>query len=1177
MSQCLHCGQSCAEHAVFCEECQIHAGKIFQLENPDQPAFSAAFSPTTPYRFGTQKDANGEPLGAVTVPFEPSDDLYEEDISQVTTLVLGDGLSSSDQALNRLSAAARRIAEEEASEPHFKRSLSARLKPLRDISADIQRASTPHPLIKPSSPFDTQPEANGVGRSSVQQATPVVNNHASSLWPWFNAVEEDEKTRDSDLWANSTDPFVSRVRPTINEGAYIEEADIRRVQIEEHATMPDLAVQSKHSRLSRWRLAFVSMVILALVALAIDGLLLSFAFKHANHGSPAQAGPPTLVLSTNIANSGDIVTVQLTHFAPSTTVALTHDVQETLFTTDDVPSLTINASGGASTTFSVASTWGPGFHLIVAEDVATRDTASAMLQIYGEGPSRPPHLLLDNASIDLGDAVQGASTIQPLVLHNAGGGSISWSVSSNQPWLLVAPAQGLFSTGQSISIAAQRNHLPPGGYKGTITIFSSVGAPETVPVSMKVSPLPPNAGPVISLAPPLLSFTTTDGSSTPEMQTVTLSNPGQQSLHWSLTSGTTTATTMQSVFLQLPEHQRKGLKASSFRSISPWLSADLTSGELASGRSVLIHFIANSQNVLPGAYMEPLTFSSLQPTEAYDNPQVMNVALTVQPRCGLLAGTGILDFTAVAGQSNPSSHALSLSATSSCGSEVLNWQAASSANWITVSPANGQLKGTDTSITSIGVNIANLNAGRYKGVVTFQAGKSTQTVTVQLNLQPHPAPSEPIMGASPLSLNFSTIQGQATPAGQVVTITNNGGSPLKWHTNILLQGTSWLNVTPTGGIVLPGQTGQVNVNVATEGLTPGTYTGQVTLSATDTRGSPASGSPQAITISLIVEPPCTLAQPSASSLLFNATAGGANPLMQVITLMSSGSCVWPVHWNANVSSAAPWLTLTSPNGALNTLAQQASIGVGVNISGLQPGSYSTQVRISAVDSAGMQAQSSPQSFSVTLTILQPCTLQPLPAQIVLNASAGQATPASQAFTLSETGSCSGGVVWTASGDADSSAWLGLSTIGGTDNGSGSTITVSASALSLAPGNYTGQITVSANNNGLVLQGSPQTVQVTLHVAGYTVSGTVAACANPAPDCSISQGLPGATVSLIDGNDVTVAVVTADASGNFTFTNIAPGSYKISASGSSGPISYVGTANVSVNGNTAGVSVSTFSS
>src|SRR5581483_10370464 len=330
------------------------------------------------------------------------------------------------------------------------------------------------------------------------------------------------------------------------------------------------------------------------------------------------------------------------------------------------------------------------------------------------------------------------------------------------------------------------------------------------------------------------------------------------------------------------------------------------------------------------------------------------------------------------------------------------------------------------------------------------------------------------------------------------------------------------------------------------------------------RGSPASGSPQTISINLVVQPPCTLASPSQSTLLFSATAGGANPLAQTVTFTGAGSCAWPLHWSTNVSSSAPWLTLAPSSGTLVTASQQDSINVGVNTASLAPGTYSTQVMIDAIDTAGMTAHNSPQTFTVTLTVLQPCTLQPLPAQINLSALQGQATPASQTFTLGETGSCGGGVAWSATGDAGSSSWLNLSPASGNDTG-GSIVTVSAYAGGLAPGSYTGTITVSASNNGVVLAGSPQTIAVTFVVSDFTVSGSAVACGGPAPDCTSSSALAGASVSLISGG-TTVATVTADSSGNFSFANVPLGTYTITAQGAVGTTNYSGSVTITVSGN-----------
>src|SRR5260221_662196 len=395
---------------------------------------------------------------------------------------------------------------------------------------------------------------------------------------------------------------------------------------------------------------------------------------------------------------------------------------------------------------------------------------------------------------------------------------------------------------------------------------------------------------------------------------------------------------------------------------------------------------------------------------------------------------------------------------------------------------------------------------------------STQTVGVKLGVQVPPQSStEPVMGASPLSLNFSNTQGLPNPTGQVVTITNTGGSPLKWSTSSPLLTSGWWSAAPTGGTIAPGQTGKATITVTTSKLTPGTYTDQVTLIGLDTSGNVAPGSPQTITVNLVMQPPCTLLPPSSSALSFNAVQGAANPPPQTITFMGIGNCAWPVTWSTSVSSAASWLTISKTNSIMGT-GQSGSIVVAVTTAGLSAGTYQRTVSISATDASGAAVQGSPQPFTVTLTILPPCTLSSQ-ASLAFTVAQGQ-TATAQTVAVSETGTCARPVSWTATGDAASSSWLVLAAASGTDAG---TLSVNATAASVIPGTYTGHITIAATDStGAAVVGSPQTIAVTLTVTGFTVSGSVVVCSGPT--CTTSQPLPGATVTLMSGS-TTVATAT----------------------------------------------------
>jgi YbbR domain-containing protein len=185
-----------------------------------------------------------------------------------------------------------------------------------------------------------------------------------------------------------------------------------------------------------------------------------------------------------------------------------------------------------------------------------------------------------------------------------------------------------------------------------------------------------------------------------------------------------------------------------------------------------------------------------------------------------------------------------------------------------------------------------------------------------------------------------------------------------------------------------------------------------------------------------------------------------------------------LNWQASVGSS--WLGVTPDNGTV-AAGQSEQMTVKVNIAGLTPGSYNAQITVSATDSSGTRIQGSPQTLSVTLTIAQPCSLQVSPSSLSFTASTVQLTSSGNGedITLKEVGNCARPVSWTASADQ---SWIILSATSGTDNGSGSTITVQAQAGILNVGNYQGQITLSAvESGGAAVQSSPQTVSVTVSV------------------------------------------------------------------------------------------------
>jgi hypothetical protein len=171
-------------------------------------------------------------------------------------------------------------------------------------------------------------------------------------------------------------------------------------------------------------------------------VLISFTLLRPHRPVAIITGPPLLTISikgetqsSNVASYGQTVILHLRRFPPNDVVFLTHDVEVAIQTTTGSPLVHIGRSGGADIAMLLDTGWQPGFHTLQAEDQVTRYTASAKLLI-NSGPTPPPHLLVRTPDLDFGAAVKGANSIQPLTLENSGSGSINWSASSNQPWLM---------------------------------------------------------------------------------------------------------------------------------------------------------------------------------------------------------------------------------------------------------------------------------------------------------------------------------------------------------------------------------------------------------------------------------------------------------------------------------------------------------------------------------------------------------------------------------------------------------------------------------------------------------------------------------------------------------------------------------------------------------------------
>jgi len=402
-----------------------------------------------------------------------------------------------------------------------------------------------------------------------------------------------------------------------------------------------------------------------------------------------------------------------------------------------------------------------------------------------------------------------------------------------------------------------------------------------------------------------------------------------------------------------------------------------------------------------------------------------------------------LTFSYQSGGATPSAQSVAVSSSSS----ALNYTVATSATWLTATPASGTTPGN----VSVSVNPQSLSAGTYTGTVTIassSASNSPKTVAVTLTVTAAPLPT---LGVSPTSLTYTYQIGGSAPAAQLVALTSSGNA-LNYTT---ATSATWLSAIPTSGTT----PSNLSVSVNPSGLAAGTYMGNVTVTS-----SGASNSPKTIPVTLTVTAaPSPTLTASPLSLSFSYQSGGATPAGQTVNVTGTSALSY------TAATSAAWLSATPASG--NT---PGSLSVSINPSGLAAGTYTGTVTITASG-----ASNSPQKVAVTLAVTGAPPANPslniTPGTLTFTYASGSTTSGSQNLSVT-----SSGTVLSITAAASGGAWLAVTPGTGSTP---STLKISANPTGLAAGTYNGTITVTSNGAA----NSPQTVPVQLVVTS-TSSG-----------------------------------------------------------------------------------------
>jgi uncharacterized protein (TIGR03437 family) len=460
-----------------------------------------------------------------------------------------------------------------------------------------------------------------------------------------------------------------------------------------------------------------------------------------------------------------------------------------------------------------------------------------------------------------------------------------------------------------------------------------------------------------------------------------------------------------------------------------------------------------------------------------------------------------LSFTYALGGTFPS--AQNLSVTSSVAIGGFNVSASGSANginWLTASPTSSSIPGTVT------VNVAptGLAIGTYTGSVTITGYSVGSNVVIPVTLT---VLAQPGFVASPTTLSFTTGAGSTAPTQTVNVTASDGNTLLSYSVSATANnGGNWLTVQPTTG----NTPGSFTVTANASSLVAATYSGSVTVTPTGSLGKVIS-----IPVTFTVTAATNL-NASPSSLTFNGVPGQSNPAAQTIAISATGGSA-AINYTVAVSttSGGSWLAASANNSTT-----PGNISVTANLSGLAVGTYNGTVTVNASGAGSL-------SIPVTLIVAsQAATLSVTPQTLTFNAPAGGSAPPPQTVSVTSTNTVTASYTVTATSTGN---WL-TATATGTTPG---TVSVSVNPNGLAPGQYTGSLSVAAPG----ATNTPQTVQVTLNV-------TVAPSIIAAP-LSLSFFVPG------DGSapaPQTVTVVSPGGNTSFTASAVSQGGSWLSVTG-----------------------------
>lgn len=371
------------------------------------------------------------------------------------------------------------------------------------------------------------------------------------------------------------------------------------------------------------------------------------------------------------------------------------------------------------------------------------------------------------------------------------------SNTSAPTWISVNPTSGTAPAGLVVTV--NQSGLTTGTYTARIQALDPIGVPTAIPVTLNVASVTQQ----LTVAPAVLSFSALASTPGNLVQNIAVSNTGAIPL---------------------------GFNTSVVGSTSLFSNVTSSASQTTPGAPVFLQVQVNTNGLQAGAYNDTIVLSS-----SAGSTQIP-VSLFVAGSGSIVAvnTTGAL-FQAVAGGGSTATQSIEVLNIGDPSSTV-NWNASlvSGSNWLNLVSSSGTATATTPGALTLALtpNATQLTPGPYYAVVQITDSNSLnspQYVTAVLNLQPGAAAPAP--SVAPAGLFFATDAAGDPPSPQQEQINTSSASPVTFTASAATtDGATWLSVTPASGTASGQTAGSITVSADPTQLTPGVYTGDVSVS-----------------------------------------------------------------------------------------------------------------------------------------------------------------------------------------------------------------------------------------------------------------------------------------------------------------------------------------------------------